>query len=166
MKTIYIVRHAKSSWDDISLTDHERSLSKTGVRKTKLIIDYLCQQKIIPDLMISSSAVRARETAFQIAVGIGYPLTDVVIDKALYHAGSDDVYATLFGIQDEVGSVMIFGHNPTLTYFVNNFVSPEIDNLPTTGIVSVSFSTDKWEKLTEAKFQTNFVVFPRMLKLG
>lgn len=164
MKTIYIVRHAKSSWGDISLTDHERPLTNTGVRKTKRIIDYLLKQNIKPDLMISSSAERAKKTAFQIAEGIGYAIADVAIDKTLYHAGSDEVYSVLFGIKDEVDSVMIFGHNPTLTFFVNNFVSPEIDNLPTSGIVSVSFNTNKWEKLAESKFQVNFVVFPRMLK--
>lgn len=164
MKTIYIVRHAKSSWDDISLTDHDRPLSKTGVRKTKRIIDFLLQQQISPDLMISSTAVRARDTAFQIAKGIGYPEADIVLDNALYHAGYEDIYTTLFGIEDKADSVMLFGHNPTLTYFVNNFVRPEIDNLPTAGVVSVSFSTDKWEKLAKAKFQINFVVFPRTLK--
>ncbi len=164
MKTIYIVRHAKSSWEDLSLDDHDRPLSKTGIRKTERIVKYLRKKEIKPELFVSSSAVRAKETAFQIAEGLEYPIEKVKIDKAIYHASSETIFSTLFGLPDEIDSVMVFGHNPTMTYFVNNFLDPEIDNLPTTGVVSVGFKTHKWEKIAEAKFQINFVVFPRMLK--
>jgi phosphohistidine phosphatase len=164
MKTIYIVRHAKSSWDDFTLSDHNRPLNKTGIKKTARIVAYLKKNNIHPELFVSSSAVRAKTTAFQIAEGLGYPLDKVIVDEAIYHADEDDIFAILFGLPDEIDSVMLFGHNPTLTYFVNNFLQPEIDNLPTTGVVSVSFKTDKWEKIAETKYQLNFVVFPRMLK--
>ena len=164
MKTLFIVRHAKSSWDNFSLDDHDRPISKTGIRKTERIVKYLIKNKIYPELFVSSSAVRAKETAFQIARGLDYPTEKVIIEEALYHASTDTVFSTLFGLPADIHSVMVFGHNPTLTYFVNNFISPEIDNLPTTGIVSIGFKTDKWEKISEAKFRINFVVFPRMLK--
>ena len=164
MKTIYIIRHAKSSWDDFSLSDHDRPLSKTGIRKTERIIKYLLKKEVSPDLFISSSAVRAKTTAFQIAEGLGYPIDKVQIDKTLYHADENGIFSALFGLPNDVDSVMLFAHNPTLTDFVNNFLHPEIDNLPTTGVVSVGFKTHQWEKMAEAKFQINFVVFPRMLK--
>jgi phosphohistidine phosphatase len=163
MKTIYIVRHAKSSWDDIMLSDHERPLNKTGIRKTARIVEYLKKKEISPDLFISSSAVRAKSTAFQIAKGLGYPVEKVQIEEELYHTDENGIFSMLFGLPDDIDSVMLFGHNPTLTYFVNNFIRPEIDNLPTTGVVSVGFSTDKWEKMAEAEFRLNFVVFPGML---
>ena len=166
MKTLYIVRHAKSSWDDFSLSDHDRPLSKTGVRKTGHIIEYLQKKGIKPDLFMSSSALRAKTTAFQIAGGLGVPAEKVKIEKQLYHADADSIYSTLLDLPDDIDSVMLFGHNPTLTYFVNNYLRPEIDNLPTSGVVSIGFRTDKWEKVIDAKFRINFVVFPRMLKEG
>lgn len=163
-KTVYIVRHAKSSWDNFALSDHDRPLLPVGIKKTKRISKYLKSKKVLPDLFISSSAVRAFETARLIAKGIGYETDDIVKRKELYHAGIDEIYDELFSIDNSVNSVMIFGHNPTFTFFVNNFVSPEIDNLPTSGVVGVEFKANSWESIANAKFKVNFVVFPRMLK--
>jgi len=164
MKTLYIVRHAKSSWDEPFLDDHDRPLANIGVKKTKRIIKYLQSKQEVPELMISSSAVRALETARLIADGIGYPLDQITIEPNLYHASSETIFNELYGLPDSLKSVMIFGHNPTLTYFVNKFIQPPIVNLPTTGLVSVSFQTDHWEKIDMVDFKVNFVVTPRMLK--
>ncbi|MAE08355.1 MAG: histidine phosphatase, partial [Bacteroidetes bacterium] len=133
-------------------------------KKTKRISKYLKSKKVLPDLFISSSAVRAFETARLIAKGIGYETDAIDNRKELYHAGIDEIYDELFSIDNSVNSVMIFGHNPTFTFFVNNFVSPEIDNLPTSGVVGVEFKANSWESIANAKFKVNFVVFPRMLK--
>jgi phosphohistidine phosphatase len=163
MKTVYIVRHAKSSWDSFDVTDHDRTLMDIGVAKTNKIIDFLKREKITTEIIISSSAVRAVATARLIASGIGYNNELIVEKKALYHAVVDDIYSELFAIDNSISSVMIVAHNPTLTDFVNNFVIPEIDNLPTTGVLSVSFYTDSWENIVNAKFKVNFMIFPRML---
>lgn len=164
VKTVYIVRHAKSSWGNFNLSDHDRPLLPIGIKKTKKVIKFLRSKKVLPELFISSSAIRAFETATLIAKGIGYG-TDVIIKtKNLYHAGVDEIYDELFSIDNYINSVMIFGHNPTLTYFVNNFASPEIDNLPTSGVFSIAFKANSWESIANAKFKINFVVFPRMLK--
>ena len=163
MKTIYIVRHAKSSWDSFDLSDHERPLMNVGIKKTKKVIDYLNNNKVAPDVIISSSAVRAYETAKLIAEGIDYNTDLIVRNKALYHAGVDDIYDELFAIDNAVNSAMIVAHNPTLTDFVNDFITPSIVNLPTTGAVCVEFETEKWENVADAEFKVNFVVFPRML---
>lgn len=164
VKTVYIVRHAKSSWDNFELSDHDRPLLPVGIKKTKKVIEFLKSSKVKPDLFVSSSAVRAYETAKLIAEGIGYEVDKIVISKALYHAGIDEIYDELFSIDNSINSVMIFGHNPTLTDFVNDFIRSEIDNLPTTGVVSIEFKTNSWEMIPNAKFKLNFVVFPRMLK--
>jgi len=163
MKTIYIVRHAKSSWGDFDVSDHERTLMPIGIKKTKKVIGFLKRENVSVDLIISSSAVRAFETAKLIADAIGYDSDLIVKNKTLYHAGVDDVYNELFAIDNSINSVMIVAHNPTLTDFVNEFVESPITNLPTTGVVSVSFDVDSWENMVNAKFKVNFVVFPRML---
>ncbi len=163
-KTIYIVRHAKSSWDNFELSDHDRPLLPIGVKKTKKIISFLADKEVKPGLIISSSAVRAYETAKLIAEGIGYKVSKIVKSKALYHAGIDEIYHELFSVDNDIDSVMLFGHNPTLTYFANIFIKREIDNLPTSGVVGVEFMTEGWETIANAKFKVNFVVFPRMLR--
>lgn len=164
MKTIFIVRHAKSSWDDPTLSDHERPLSKVGIRKTKIIVEYLKKNEIKPELFKSSSANRALSTAELIAKGLGYPLDKIEVEESLYHASSETIFDELYMLPNSVNSVMIFGHNPTFTSFVNKFLTPQIDNIPTTGLVSVSFETDEWEKINLVDFKINFVVTPKMLK--
>ncbi len=164
MKTLLIVRHAKSSWENPSLSDHDRPLLPVGIKKTKRIVKFLKEKQVKPDLLLSSSALRAFETAKIIATGIGYPENEIKQESNLYHASSDEIYSELFGLQDDINSVMIFGHNPTLTYFVNDFVSPTIENLPTSSVVSINFNCDKWGQINNSSFHVNFVIFPRMLK--
>jgi len=164
MKTLHVVRHAKSSWDDPKLSDHDRPLMQKGIVKTNKIIPFLRQNIKCPDLLLSSTAVRAKATADMIAEGFHYPLDKIITSNALYHADAREVYDELYGISNDIHSVMIFGHNPGLTYFVNQFLRPTIENLPTSGVVSIEFITDKWEEISHAKFHVNFVMFPKMLK--
>ncbi|MBC34507.1 MAG: hypothetical protein CL663_00475 [Bacteroidetes bacterium] len=163
MKTLYIVRHAKSAWDDPSLSDHDRPLMNKGVRKTGKISDFLIDQDVKVDQMISSSAVRAYETARLIADALEYPLDNIKKESDLYHADVDQILSVVFGVNDDVNSLMIFGHNPTFTSFANQFLEHKVDWMPTSAIVSVSFETDKWEEIVMAKRRTNFVIFPKML---
>ena len=163
MKTVYIVRHAKSSWDNFGVADHDRTLMGVGIKKTKKIVEFLKNDNVSVDLIISSSAVRALETAKLIAVGINYNVDLIFKNETLYHAWVEDIYNELFAVEDTIDSVMIIAHNPTLTDFVNDFVIPQIYNLPTTGVVSISFDTASWENIANAKFKVNFVIFPRML---
>jgi len=164
LKTVYIVRHAKSSWDNFGSSDHDRPLMPIGLKKTKKIVNYLNSKNVIPEIIISSTAVRAFETAKLIAEGIGYEIDSITKSKELYHAGLEEVYSELFAVDNIISSVMLIGHNPTLTDFVNDFVRPEIDNLPTSGVLCVEFNTNKWGNILNAKFKVNFVIYPRMLK--
>ncbi len=164
MKTLFMVRHAKSSWEDPQLSDHDRPLLPSGIKKTRRIAHYLKKKSVVPNLMFSSTAKRAYETAKLIAEEIGYPTDQIKTSAQLYHAGSGDIYTALYALDNSIESVMIFGHNPTFTYFVNQYLDPRIENLPTSGLVSIEFGCDKWEDINDSKFQVNFVVFPRMLK--
>lgn len=164
MKTLYIVRHAKSSWEDSTLKDHDRPLLPVGIAKTKLVIKFLQSKDVLPDLLISSSAVRAFETARLIAAGLGYDEENIIKDPSLYHASSETIYDSLYALSNDVNSVMIFGHNPTLTYFVNEFLNPGIGNLPTSGLVAVEFITDKWEEISSSAHHIKYFVTPSSLK--
>ena len=163
MKTLYIVRHAKSSWDYPGLSDDERPLIKKGIKRTNKIADFLQAKNIKVDLFLSSYAVRAHETAKIIAETLGYPADKISTTKHLYHGSTDHIYNELHALPDDIENVMIFGHNPTFTSFANHFLSKKIDWLPTTGVVAISFKTDKWTDITLANQQTEFVIYPRDL---
>ncbi len=163
MKSLFIVRHAKSSWEFSELSDEERPLLEKGRKRTKKIVKFLTGHDTHLDLILSSHAVRAYETARIIAHGLGYPDNKIELRNGIYHADTDELLDQLFGIDDQFKSVMIVGHNPGFTRFANYFLNGEIDWLPTSGVVRIDFDTDKWHEIMDAAYSTGFIVFPGML---
>lgn len=164
MKTLYIVRHAKSAWDQNGIADHERPVLEKGKKRTKKIIDYLLEKKVNPDLIISSDAVRAKETAGILAKGLSYPKNNLQLSGALYQCDTDTLIRQFYDISDDVNSLMIVGHNPTMTTFANMFLDKKIDWLPTSGVVCIEFETDKWEHVMDVPKKTKFVITPKLKK--
>ena len=164
MKTLFIVRHGEASWDNPELSDYERPLLKEEINISKIVANYLCEKKIIVNKIISSSAVRAMETAKVFAPIINFPKGKIEIMKELYLAELNEIFDVLYAIDDEFDSVMIFGHNPGLTELANAFLDKIVDNLPTTAVVSVKINNEKWTDISVSEYSTNFIVFPEMLK--
>jgi phosphohistidine phosphatase len=164
MKTLYIVRHAKSSWDNPGLEDHQRPLLEKGKKRTRYVIDYLLNEKTEVDLIVSSHAVRAYETARIIANALQYPTDRIMISKNLYFGDPESFFDIFYDLSDEINSLMLVGHNPGFTTFANYFLDKRIDNLPTSGIVSISFEMNNWENIHDSKRKTKFVVSPRQLR--
>ena len=166
MKTLYIMRHAKSSWENFHLDDHERDLLPVGIERTKKIARWLKEKKQIPELIICSSAVRARKTAKIIAKGLGFPLDKISVDPNFYHGDPDEILEKLYTLPNRLSRVMIVGHNMTFNDLANDFLDWEhqIGNLPTSGIVCVKINTGKWEEIASAKSELDFMIFPKMLK--
>ncbi|MCX6250612.1 MAG: histidine phosphatase family protein [Bacteroidetes bacterium] len=164
MKTLILMRHAKSSWEEPGIGDIKRPLIPAGIRKTQLIINYFTDKKITPDLMISSPAKRAHETAKLIAKGTGYPLDKIRLDRKIYEEYTDKILDIIYDTDDHLTQLMIIGHNPTITRLANLFLHPGIEMLPTSGVVCISFDTDKWDDIPVSHSKEEFVVFPKMLK--
>ncbi|MBE9482030.1 MAG: histidine phosphatase family protein [Bacteroidetes bacterium] len=163
MKTLHIIRHAKSAWDQPGLPDHDRPLLRKGEKRTKKVADYLLKKKITVDLIISSSAVRAYETAKIIANTINYPLENIKVEPKIYYNDFENLFDLLYKLPDEINSVMMFGHNPAITQFANYFIDTEIECMHTSEVVSVSFKTNKWNEIDSSERITNFVIYPKML---
>lgn len=163
MKTLYIVRHAKSSWKIKDIPDEERPLLEKGKKRTKKIIDHLLDRNVTINYFVTSHAVRAVETAKMLAKGLNFPIDKIRIDKRIYHQDADGLFNEFYDIPQRFNNVMLVGHNPTLTNFANHFVKPKIDWIPTSGIVCIEFDTDHWEEIVEAKSRLKFVIFPKML---
>jgi len=161
MKTIFIVRHAKSSWNTTDIPDEQRPLMEKGKKRTKKVIDYLLTNNIKVDYIISSHAVRAHETAKIFAHALKYPPENIKIDSQIYHADGDALLNQFYDLPERFNTVMIVGHNPALTDFANLFLESPIENLPTSGVVSISFETDHWDKVPVASRKTNFILFPK-----
>jgi len=164
MKTLIIVRHAKSSWDNPMLTDHDRPLLEIGKKRTRLVVNKLQELNIHPDLIISSSATRALETAQYLAKGLNYPKEAIKTSSAYYMASTRDLLNEFFDMPDRFNTVMMVGHNPTLTNLSNNFLTQPLDNLPTSGIVKLCFNTDSWDRILQSELTCELVITPKSLK--
>ena len=146
MKTLFLMRHAKSSWKDDSLADHERPLKKRGKKDIKLIAKVIKKNDLKPDLIITSSAVRAKETAELLAEAIGFKGKIVVSDN-LYMGEPSDYMEILTDIKEKFGSVLIVGHNPGLEAYLQ-IIDGEIEALPTAGLGYLMLAVDEWEDIT------------------
>jgi phosphohistidine phosphatase len=147
MKSLTLIRHAKSSWKDVYLLDVDRPLNKRGKRDAPVMGRRLAERESTPDLLISSPATRALVTAQVIAEEIGYPLEDIVVDERIYGAGVTELLRVVRGLDDALDHVMCFGHNPGLTDFVN-YLSPDtIGNVPTCGVLEFTFDIDTWVRV-------------------
>jgi len=164
MKTLYLVRHAKASWEEPGVSDADRPLIPKGIKKTQLIVEFLLKRETSVDLIISSPAVRAYETAKIVAAGLNYPMNKIKIDRKIYDGYYDRILDIIYETSNEIDSVMIFGHNPTITNLANLFLHPGIESMPTSCIVCLSFNTDKWEDIPAQEAIREFVVSPKMLK--
>jgi phosphohistidine phosphatase len=163
MKTLLIIRHGKADWPSPGQHDQERPLTATGIKRTEKIAEFLKSRHILPDLIISSKAVRAAATAEILADGLGYNKSLIKFEKSIYHATYTEIFDLFFEIPESVQKLAIIGHNPTLTDFSNLFLEHPIDNLPTTGVVCMSFDTDNWNTLEKAPVKTDFIIFPKLI---
>lgn len=161
MKTLYIVRHAKSSWDDPSLDDFSRPLNERGEKDAPRMGKRLKEREITVDLMISSPAKRALKTCKAIAKVLAYPKEKILEEKKLYHADAAQILSILKSIKEPHDVVMIFGHNPGLTEFANELFNQTIMNIPTAGVVCGKLNIDSWKNIGMNCGEMIFFDFPK-----
>jgi phosphohistidine phosphatase len=148
MKRLFLVRHAKSSWDDPTLADFDRPLNDRGKRAAPVMGKRLRERNVHPDYMISSPAARALATCHLIADKLGFAQAKIKTDRALYHASEDQLLRVLQNIpdvRDPEEIVFLFGHNPGLTEFANRLLNQEIENIPTCGVVEATLPIARWQ---------------------
>lgn len=161
MKTLYMVRHAKSSWKH-NVPDHKRPLKKRGELDAALVSRIVQSELKPPQKIISSDANRARTTAEYFKKAFSVSDSDYILNHDLYDFSGQSVMRIVKGLDDSLKRVMIVGHNHAFTSIVNMLGNEYIDNVPTSGFVALQFEVDSWSKITTGK--TTKVVFPRHLK--
>lgn len=168
MKTLYLIRHAKSSWDDPDLGDFERPLNKRGKKDAPNMAKRLKEKRVTPDCMISSPATRAFDTCKEFAKILDFDKDKIKTDKRLYHADEDQILMVIRELKDrerdEEEVVLLFGHNPGLTEFANALTNEYIDNIPTCGIVKVHLKIDRWKDASFGCGSLEFFDFPKSNK--
>ncbi len=161
MKTLILVRHAKSSWEH-DITDVNRPLSTRGFSDANLLSKELLKYKITPDGIFSSPANRALTTCNIFMDNCNFIPSLLKIENELYDFGGRKVVDFIRGLKDEHQFVIIFGHNHAFTAIANNFGDKPIDNVPTCGLVMLQFETDTWKNLDKGR--TKMTLFPKELK--
>jgi phosphohistidine phosphatase len=154
MKSLLVMRHAKSSWKISYLADHDRPLNKRGKRDALLMGQLLREEQLVPDLIISSSARRAVDTADLFSDACGYE-EDVRLTRIFYGAGSDIIIETLHDLTPGHQRVMIVGHNPGMEEFLEELTETYV-RMPTAAIAYIELPIDDWAAIDE--------VFPAVLK--
>jgi phosphohistidine phosphatase len=164
MKTLYIVRHAKSSWADLIASDFERGLNDRGKRDAPKMGKRLKEKGIHPNEVISSPAKRSLSTARRISEVLKFKKERVKTDPRLYHADEDTILSVVHDLKDKQDIAMIFGHNPGLTGFVNaiSFEDINIDNVPTCGVVAFSLPVDSWKDVIWRSGKLLFFDYPKL----
>ncbi len=152
MKTLILVRHAKSDWGYDFLNDIDRPLNERGYRDAYHLSKWYKETYPTPQLIISSPATRAISTAFIFARALHYNEQNIIIKHGIYEATTNDFLNNICSLPNEIDIAMFFGHNPTITNLCNslnkNFY---IDNIPTCGIIKMEFNTNEWKILSQLK---------------
>jgi phosphohistidine phosphatase len=161
MKTLILVRHAKSSWEDKSATDYERTLSNRGKKDAPFMAGILKDKIVKIDLILSSPAIRALTTAKIFAKELEIAEKEIVVDKNIYEAGRKDLLKILLETDDSIDHLMLFGHNPGLTYLSNYLCNFETDNIPTCGIICMQLDFDSWKYLGNKTCSLKFFEYPK-----
>jgi phosphohistidine phosphatase len=144
MKTLILMRHAKSSWDNPQQTDHDRPLNKRGKRNAPEMGERFAMHKIMPDTIVSSSAVRAESTA-RLVMEAAHWTAPLLIRPELYHATSGTWVSVLRELSG--GSIIAFGHNPGISEFVNRLTREGV-SLPTAAVAFVEIDIKDWSELS------------------
>ena len=165
MKTLYLIRHAKSSWDDPEIDDFERPLNERGKRDAAKMGQRLKEKMLTPDIVVSSPAIRTLATCKIICEVMGFDQKKLVEVKSLYHASDEEILKVVCSLKDRSGdeeeNVLLFGHNPGLTDFANRLLEEKILNIPTAGIVCAELQIKKWRDVDWGCGKMLFFDFPK-----
>lgn len=161
-KTIYLVRHAKSSHENPELVDFDRPLAKRGHSDAKIMAQLLKSKGIEPALFIASPSKRTQQTARYFLENLSSPGQQLKLDSSLYRCSPTMMIHQLSQLDDKYSSVIVFAHNPATTRAANFFQTDTlIENVPTTGIVAIKFGISEWKKISKSKGSLSFFETPK-----
>jgi len=163
-RRLFIIRHGKSSWDHEGLDDIERPLATRGTRNAGEMAERLQALQLVPELLLSSPASRALNTAMIMSKVWELGPDSLQIHEPLYMAYLEEINQVIAGVAPEVRALAIFGHNPSFTMFANQFLTLPLDNLPTAGVVVFSLESESWDGIGRRDVKESYVDYPKKRK--
>ena len=158
MKHLLLLRHAKSSWKDSSLSDHDRPLNKRGKRTAPIMGQRLSRKLIQPQHIISSTAKRALDTASIVANAIKYDKERIETNRNLFHAWPEEMLEVASKCDNSITVLMLIGHNPGTTDLANQLLAlNHFDNVPTAGLVTIGININDWKALNQNNFECELI---------
>ncbi|MBR9921115.1 MAG: histidine phosphatase family protein [Bacteroidetes bacterium] len=161
MKTLFLIRHAKSSWADDSLRDIDRPLNKRGLRDAPFMAKMLKGKGIVPDKLVSSPANRAFTTASYFASEYGILMDQILQLPEIYEASPTELMRVISRLENKWEVVFLYGHNPTFTDIANRFTDQYIPNVPTCGICKIESEAETWEEVDPINSQLIEFHYPK-----
>ena len=161
MKSLLLIRHAKSDWGNLGLDDFDRPLNERGKRDAPVMAHRLLDKKIKIDAIIASPAKRAAKTAKIIAGEMKIKKNRIIYKPELYLAGPEVFYTVIENMDDEFDSIAVFSHNEGITHFANMLTIARVDNIPTCGVFALKIKTTNWKDFRIAEKEFWFFDYPK-----
>ncbi len=161
MKTLYLVRHAKSSWE-FDIDDHQRPLNERGLNDAPKVAKHIKNKIELPQRVMSSDAVRAMTTAILYLKELDIPEGELVLEHKLYDFSGKGLDSVIRNCDDSIDRLMIFGHNHAMTAMVNEYGDKSIDNISTAAFTAIEFDAGSWKDIHNGR--TKLYVKPKQLK--
>ncbi|MDF1574658.1 MAG: histidine phosphatase family protein [Bacteroidales bacterium] len=160
-RKLFIIRHGKSSWDHEGLADIDRPLASRGTRNAGEMAARLLALNLVPELILSSPASRALNTALLMSKVWELAPGSLQIHESLYSAGTGEIEQVIAGVPPEIRKLAVFGHNPSFTLFANQFLASPLDNLTTAGVVVVTLDSESWSGIGRRDVREAHVDYPK-----
>ena len=161
MKKLYLVRHAKSSWKDTTLHDKDRPLKTKGVNDAYRVAEKISARNVYPELILSSSAIRAWHTARIFSDVLQYPINRIKVKDTLYECNKNTIFNELSLTKTDIESVMLIGHDPSLTNFCNHFLPKPKEKIATSNMLYFEFDCTDWGELKDVNAKLVFSESPK-----
>lgn len=158
-KQLLLVRHGKSDWGNLDLKDFDRPLNKRGKENAPEMAERLINRGFKIDQIVSSPAKRAKSTAKYFAEA--YQIDQIQFEESIYEANTTALLKVVNGLNDAADQVVMFGHNPGFTDFANELSGADIYNIPTAGMVLISFPFDSWQMVSKGTGDLVFFDYPK-----
>ncbi|MBC8051735.1 MAG: histidine phosphatase family protein [Sphingobacteriaceae bacterium] len=161
MKQLLLVRHAKSDWNSEAQSDFDRPLNKRGQKDAPEMAERLLNKHIIPQLIVSSPALRAFTTAKHFADALGIDKTQIQLEPAIYEASADTLLNIINGLDNKYDFIALFGHNPGITNLALNLCDTQVFDFPTCGMMLIEFPFEDWKLISKDTGEEKLYDFPK-----
>lgn len=161
MKTLLLLRHAKSDWSTPGQQDFDRSLNERGVKAARLVGEYIRKHKIRPGLIISSPAERTRQT-IALVMESAHLAAELRYDERIYEASAERLFAVISQVEESVHELLLVGHNPGMEDLLVALAG-EVRHMPTAALASIALDMEKWSKCQEQSGRLQYLIKPKEL---